>query len=56
MIMKKTVISLVGAVALFAACNSGRALRIEVTDRVISADYIGNGGTLTMRPEPGVPR
>lgn len=41
--MKKTVISLVGAVALFAACNSGRALRIEVTDRVISADYIGNG-------------
>lgn len=41
--MKRLLISLVGAATLFAACNSGRALRIEVTDRVVSADYIGNG-------------
>ena len=41
--MKRSLISLVGAATLFAACNSGRALRIEVTDRVVSADYIGNG-------------
>lgn len=41
--MKRLLIPLVGAATLFAACNSGRTLRIEVTDRVISADYIGNG-------------
>ena len=41
--MKRLLISLVGAATLFAACNSGRALRIEVTDRVVRADYIGNG-------------
>lgn len=41
--MNKLLVLLAGAATLFAACDSHRTLRIGVTDRVVSADYIGNG-------------
>ena len=40
--MKRFLIPVLAA-ALFSACDAERTLRIEVTDRVISSDYVGNG-------------
>ena len=41
--MKRFLIPVLAAAALFSACDAERTLRIEVTDRVISSDYVGNG-------------
>lgn len=41
--MKGFLIPLVGAVSLLAACTSEAVLRIDVTERVVSGDYLGNG-------------
>ena len=41
--MKKFLIPLLGAACLLTACQTKPSLRIQVTDRVISSDYLGNG-------------
>ena len=41
--MKRFLTPALAAAVLFSACDAGQALRVEVTDRVISSDYVGNG-------------
>lgn len=41
--MKSFLLFLAGTASLFAGCSPERPLRIEVTDRVISTNYVGNG-------------
>ena len=41
--MKRFLTPALATAVLFSACDAGQALRVEVTDRVISSDYVGNG-------------
>lgn len=41
--MKRFLTPALAAAVLFSACDAGQTLRVEVTDRVISSDYVGNG-------------
>ena len=41
--MKRFLTPALAAAVLFSACDAGQALRVEVTDRVFSSDYVGNG-------------
>lgn len=41
--MKRFLTPALAAAVLFSACDARQALRVEVTDRVISSDYVGNG-------------
>lgn len=43
LIMKRFLTPALAAAVLFSACDAGQALRVEVTDRVFSSDYVGNG-------------
>ena len=56
--MKRFLTPALAAAVLFSACDAGQALRVEVTDRVISSDYVGNGveWTLTTKPKRGARR